>query len=362
MMNQKHMRLLILGLLVSALLCGCGGKQTAPTESPETSGAAAPTETPGKTGPVKTGVNVLTGLPIEEESVNNRPIAVMLNNLKAALPQSGVSKADIIYEAPAEGGITRMLAVYQSVDGVGNIGSVRSTRSYYLDLVQGLDAILLHAGASAYAYQDIKSRGVTALDCIHGGGYEGTLYWRDKNRIKKVGYEHSVFTSGERIERLFPTYSFRKTHKTGYTYGMQFADDGTPAGGSDASRISVKFSKYKTGVFTYDPRTRLYKAAEYGAPYVDGGTGEQVAVTNVLVLKTGISVINGDTAGRLDVDLVGSGKGSFACGGKMVDILWRKASHSSPFVYTLTDGTPVVFGRGKSYVNIIGSGASVSVE
>ena len=80
--------------------------------------------------------------------VNRRPVAVMLNNLKEALPQLGQSSADIIYEVPAEGGITRMLGVYQSLDGVGTIGSIRSARPYYLELALGHDAIFLHAGAA----------------------------------------------------------------------------------------------------------------------------------------------------------------------------------------------------------------------
>ena len=113
------------------LLAGCGGPPAAETTGPEPTTAPVqttePTPTPEPTPELKY-VNPLTGEPTAEDLSGKRPIAIMLNNLKAALPQHGVSQADIIYEIPAEGGITRMLAVFQSVDGVGAIGSGRSAR------------------------------------------------------------------------------------------------------------------------------------------------------------------------------------------------------------------------------------------
>jgi hypothetical protein len=304
--------------------------------------------------------NPLTGEGCSEDIAANRPIAIMLNNLKKALPQHGVAQADIIYEVPAEGGITRMLAVFQSVEGVGELGSVRSARPYYVELAEGHDAIFLHAGGSEAAYAAIKTRGVTALDCVNGP-YEGTLYWRDADRIKSAGREHSVFTSGETILRLFEGYSFRKEHQEGYTYAMTFAEDGTPVGGTSAQSITVKFSTYKTGVFEYDADSGKYLVSEYGQPYVDGNTDEQVAVTNVLVLRTAISNIPGDTEGRLDVKLVGSGKGYFACGGEVVNIRWSKDSYSGQLTYTTEDGQPLTLGVGSSYVNIISTSAEVTI-
>ena len=133
-------------------------------------------------------------------------MAVMLNNLKKALPQLGVSQADVIYEAPAEGGITRMLAVFQSLDGVGDIGSVRSARDYYVSLALGHDALFLHAGGSPSAYLAIKNWGAAAFDCVNGP-YEGSLFWRDQERRRNMGLEHSVLTSGPVIQELLPTYS-----------------------------------------------------------------------------------------------------------------------------------------------------------
>ena len=374
-MNKRGLACVLLAL---TFLCGCSGsgsgaqsggvsseKQTSVAYTPapgvgsgSASGAAQSQEPPVEEPAAR---NPLTGLPIDEEKIDDRPVAVMLNNLKAALPQLGVSQADIIYEVPAEGGITRMMALYQSLDGVGNLGSIRSTRSYYLELALGHDAILVHAGGSPEAYSNIPRWGVDNLDGVNGGS-EQSIYWRDPERRKNAGYEHSLLTSGEKIQTYLSGGRYPLEHGSDYAYQMSFAEDGTPAGGTSAQHVSVKFSKYKTGTFDYDAARNAYLVGQYDKAYVDGNTNEQVAVTNVLVLRTRISLISGDSAGRISVDLSGSGEGIYCCGGKIVPIQWSKADRNSQLRYTLTDGTPLTLGRGNSYVCIVGLDAAVSAE
>lgn len=348
-------RLSVLLLICLMCLTGCAGESRQVPEvtdsPPVVASAPVPSVNP-TTDPDAglTGVNPLTGLKMDNTYENRRPVAIMMNNLKKALPQYGVSQADIIYEAPAEGGITRMLAVWQNPSPVERIGSVRSTRAYYLDLAQGLDAILLHAGGSPEAYAQIPARGVTALDCVRGG-WEGTLYWRDKDRIKTAGYEHSVFTSGERIVQALAKVK-RTEHASGYDNALRFSDDPVTNSGEAAQTITLKYSEYKTGVFSYDEKTGLYAVSEYGKAYIDGENETQVAVRNVLIVSAAVSQIKGDDAGRLRVDLVGSGSGTYACAGKAVPIKWSKKSYSAPFVYTLENGEALTLARGTSYINI----------
>ncbi|MBM6938304.1 DUF3048 domain-containing protein [Pseudoflavonifractor phocaeensis] len=360
-------------LALTLCLSGCGDSQEAAasvTPQPLPTASAAPTLSPTATPdptptPYDGPENPLTGMPIDGDAVNKRPVAIMLNNLKQALPQLGQSEADIIYECLAEGGITRMLGVYQDPSDVGAIGSIRSARPYYLELALGHDAIFIHAGGSEDAYADIRAWGVTALDGVNGpycGSSPGSnLMWRDADRRRNLGYEHSVITTGETIEEKFATYSFRQEHKDGYTYPITFADDGTPENGSTANTITVPFSNYKTGVFTYDADSGTYLVEEYGAPYVDGNTGDQVAVTNVLVVQT--SCWNtGDSYGHMEVDLTGTGSGYYACGGQIIPIRWSKPDRNSPFTYTDENGQPIVLGRGSSYVNIIPKSEQVTAE
>jgi len=328
-----------------------------PTPTPEPTPEPTPDPYAGLTG-----LNPLTGLPMDEAYQNRRPAAIMLNNMKKALPMYGQSQADIIYEAPAEGGITRMVGVYQNPSGVPQIGTVRSTRAYYLDLAQGHDAILLHCGYSEEARLEIKNRGMTTLDLLNG--WEDTLYWRDQERIRTRGLEHSAFTSGERIEAAYEKLDGRGTritHQSGYSESLLFADDGTPTGGLPAASVSVPYSSYKTGVFDYDPATGTYAVSEYGEPYIDGWDNSQVHVVNMLVLYASIWD-QGDKDGHLSIRLTGEGTGLFACGGQYVPIKWSKKSYADPFVYTLEDGSPLYFGKGNSYINIVSLRCKVEVD
>lgn len=361
-------RLLPLVLALVLVLAACGpAQESAPSESPDPSPTAAPAVSPAPdSSPQPTPVppekvNPLTGLALEgEATAAQRPVAIMLNNLKAALPQQGNSQADILYECLAEGGITRMLGVYQSMENVGEVGSIRSSRPYYLDLALGLDAIYVHAGGSDEAYADIKSWGVTSVDFVRTTAYSA-IFWRDQDRVRDNGYEHSVLTSGEKILANFPNYSFRKDHEEGYALPYAFAEDGTPQNGESAKTVQVPFSTYKTGVFTYDEESGSYLVEEYGAPLVDGNNGQQVAVENVVVIRTSCKVI--DDYGRMRIDLHGAGgDGWFACGGKIVPIKWEKKDLNSPITYTLEDGSPVVFGQGKSYINIIPLSNTITAE
>jgi len=287
---------------------------------------------------------------MEPEYEDLRPIGVMLNNLKAAQPQLGISRADIIYEVPVEGGITRMLALYQTVEDVDILGSIRSARPYFVELALGHDAVYVHAGGSQEAYSNLRSWKVDHMDGVRGGD-DAKIFWRDADRRKNNGYEHSLITSGEKILEYLAKGKIETVHDSGWQYGQTFVEDGTPTQGETAEHVKVRFSNYKTGTFDYDVSSGKYLVGQYGKEHVDGDTGEQVSAVNVLVLKTSTAVL--DDVGRLRVRTTGEGEGLYFCGGKCVPIRWSREDRNSPFVYSLENGSPLALGQGNSYVCVI---------
>ena len=266
---MKRVTCLLCALLLLGLTACRGEKEPdpGPTPSAQTPVSAAPeSRAPLPTpSPAPAFYHPLTGLPCDEDLSGKRPAAVMLNNLKAALPQQGNSQADIIYELLAEGGITRMLAVYQDPSQLGNIGSVRSARQYYWEIAKGHDAVYIHAGGSPEFYSTKESRGLFTVDGVRGyySGKDAGMFWRDRDRVagRHFDFEHSLLTSGQAIMDMLSQRELEE-HSQGYRYEMTFADDGTPAGGSAAAVVTVPFSSYKTGVFRYDVLSGLYNVEE----------------------------------------------------------------------------------------------------
>lgn len=365
------------------LLCACGNDQppeisqsptppvsetpvqTTPSPAvPATQEPAQPTGEPAEEpSPLPAFVHPLTGLPAEEDLSGNKPVAIMLNNIKAAMPQQGNSQADIIYEVLAEGGITRMLGIYQDISQLGIVGSVRSARLYFLELALGHDAVFVHAGGSPEFYEKKQAWGLETIDGVNGYyAYADTgLFWRDRTRVdgNYYAYEHSLVTSGEKLTQILTKRGVLGAHRDGYTYEMTFAENGAPADGDLVSVITVPFSGYKSTTFRYDPDTRLYHVEQYGTQYIDGNDNSQIAVTNLLVLKAKCTVV--DDAGRITVDLT-SGEGWYSCGGTIRPITWEKNGRNNQLSYYDEFGQPLTLGQGKSYVCIIPLSRDITVE
>lgn len=358
---------MILSACSTAAQVNVGEAEVIETPVPTATTTPTPTPTPEPTPTPYTGpTNPLTGEPMDEELTNNRPVAIMLNNLKVALPQQGQSQADIIYEVLVEGAITRMMGVYQDTTGIEKIGAIRSSRTYYLELALGHDAIYIHAGGSEDAYTNISAWGVASLDGVRGNYMSNTdgenLMWRDSERLKTSSLEHTVVTTGDTIvEKLASYTNLRRELADDYTYEMLFTEDGTPEGGGVAEEITVPFSSYKTGLFHYDSEIGKYYVDEYGEAYIDGNTGDQVAVTNVIIIETACTATY-DALDHINVDLHSGGTGYFACGGSYIPITWSKSYPDGQLVYTMEDGTPLTLGQGNSYVNIVPLNCAVTFE
>ena len=362
-MKKRPLGALLLALTAALTLCACGGKGDGSVpDSSEPEGPDVSAFVPVETEPEHPYTNPLTGEGLDVDVSGKRPVAVMFNNLKKALPQIGVSRADVIYEIVAEGGITRMMGLFQDLEGVGDLGSIRSARDYYVSLALGHDAIYIHAGGSPQAYAAFKNWDVTHIDFVNGP--YGNMCWRDPERRKTAGLEHSLLTSSEKVLEQMPS-RFRLDHEADYQVGWTFAQE-VPAGGERANKLTVPFSNYKTGYFTYDAELNRYQIEQRisgeDVPYVDGATGEAVAVSNVLVLYTDVNPVKGDTAGRMEVRTTGTGEGLLLRDGMLYSITWRRDDRTDNYSFLAQQGGELPLAIGPSYVNIVRASADVSWE
>ena len=356
-------RFLALILALSLMLCACGSKPaetTVPTTVPETTAApetTAPTTTEATeaTDPPPVDTNPLTGEALDEVN-DSRPTAIMINNLVKAVPQCGISKADIIYEIIAEGSVTRFMAIFHDLSDVGVIGPVRSVRPYFVRVAQHYGAILSSAGGSDEAIELIGSLDYDYLNGIAGAG---SWFYRDEWRRTNKGYEHSLMTTGEKL--------MQATAKKGITAAMEDVDygfnftAGTMTAGEAASQINVWFySNGKKTTMTYDEATGLYAMSQHGSASTDANDDSPITFRNVVVLVADTSIK--DKKGHLEVQMTGTGEGWYARDGQIIPIRWSRESNSDHYVYKDLEGNVISFGVGKSYFAIVPDGSPFSYE
>lgn len=300
-------------------------------------------------------MNPLTGLECSSSLVGQRPIGVMFNNIKEALPQVGLSNCDIIYEVLAEGGITRFEGLIFDYASLGSLGSIRSSRPYYVNIARAYDAVYIHAGGSDAAYSLMSKIKIDHFDGV-GGNFNVNgqlLFWRDKARLNS-GYsmEHTMFVRGSDIAQAIQDRKIRTKMNdssfAAFSFDPAFVSIGS---GKTANYVKIPHSNYYTSEFNYDAATGLYAHSHYKTAHIDGSNGEQIKATNVFLLYTKQKVL--DKVGRREITLTGEGEGFYFNGGEYTEIVWKRENDDAPFKYFNTDGTELKVKQGKSYVCLV---------
>ena len=303
-------------------------------------------------------VNKLTGMETTQELANIRPVAIMINNLKQALPQQGISQADIVYEVLAEGGITRLLCLFSDYATLPETGSVRSSRDYYIDLADAHDAIYVHCGTSPQATAVLKERKTENMDGI----YFSTPFYRNPERQKSMGQEHSMMTTGEKLAEGIAQKGYRTESEAVQPFTFNVADTNLNSG-NVANKMTLTFSYYQTVDLEYDSASGTYLKYQYGNPHMDANNETQLTFENALVLYCEQGAIKGDDAGRLYVNFYGDGEGHYMSNGEYKKIKWHKDSRTSSYTIYEEDGvTEVLLNPGKTYVAIAPSYVSAVFE
>ena len=322
---------------------------TTATPAITTEPAETTTEPAETTEPAPQVLNPLTGEPLSNPAAEGqRPVSIMINNHKAAVPQIGIGSADLIYEMLVEGGITRLMAVFADLSAMPEIGSVRSARHDYIDLSGGLDAIYVHIGASTIANAQFKEQRTPHID-LHA---YGDAYWRDPEWREDRGYEHSVKTTGKLLQAAIDKSGYRTTIREGQDTAFNFRSSGefVPADGDAASAVTVPYSDYCTATFKYDATSHLYSKGQFGRDHIDLATGEPLRFTNIILVMTRVTVV--DNIQHKDAELE-AGSGYYISGGQWQPITWAKGATEDSFVFKDADGNELLVNPGKSYIGIV---------
>lgn len=349
--NSKSLwRTSILSITAVLMLSACGGGKEPEVVAPE---VQAPIESPGEVPPVEQAASFtapLTGMPLEEES-NRRPIAIMINNAPAARPQSGLSKADIVYEVLAEGGITRLIGIFQSQTDIDKIGPIRSIRPYLINIGESYVGVLVHAGGSPEAYSIIQKQGKQDLDEI---GNAGAYFWRDKDRKAP----HNLYSNDEKLRAGMDKHHFADDVTIPhYTFIQEEnADEGSNdqtmdmSGSEPAAKVDITFllKKYVVG-YTYDQETKLYQRSINGTPHIDLNDQSVLSASNVIVLGANHKVL--DDVGRLSVDINTGGEAMLFQQGKVIKGQWVRSD--GDVIRFVKDGKEVPLVPGTTYFNIV---------
>lgn len=331
---------ILITLLILLLLAACGISYAILHKStPETA-------QPIQKATSKTVPSTLTGLPVDP-SVNKRTVTgVMIENSPQARPQSGLGQAGVVFEAIAEGGITRFLALYQDT-APDNVGPIRSARPYYEQWALGFDAGYAHVGGSPEALADIKAWHVRDLDQFYNSG--------SYHRISSRAAPHNVYTSISTLNQL----EVQKGYTTSTYTGFKRKPKENPSPTPTARSINFALSGPTYDVhYDYDAKTNSYLRNLAGAPHIDANTNQQINPKVVIALIMPYSLESDGY--HSDYGTIGSGPVYVFQDGGVTHGKWTKSSNTDQFKFTDDNGRTILLDPGYTWLTALADTSKIS--
>jgi hypothetical protein len=304
---------------------------------------------PKKPTPKPVYYSPLTGEKVTDEAATKQAVtAIMLENSPDARPQSGLKQAGMVYEAIAEGGITRFLTLHQQ-DKPQMIGPVRSLRMYYVDWLAPYQASVAHVGGSAASLAEVRNGQYRDIDQFFNGAY----YWRATDRYAP----HNVYTSFEKLDELNKSKGYTESKFSGFP-----RKDSKAAKELTASNITIDFSgpSYNT-TYTYDKKNNRYNRFLASEPHTDREDG---AITPSVVVALKVDEVRVLEDGyRESIATIGSGQAVIFQNGTAKEVTWHKPDRFTHITLTDAAGKDVPLARGQTWIAAVPNGhGSVSWE
>ena len=308
--------------------------------------SVAPVKIAKKVVPKVTTVpSALTGLPVEP-AINTRPITgIMIENSTDARPQAGLSQAGVVFEAIAEGGITRFLTLFQD-STPDNIGPVRSARPYYLEWALGFDAAYAHVGGSPEALSDIRTWGVRDLDqFFNSGAY---------HRISERAAPHNVYTSFATLNQLETAKGYTSSAFTSFPRKAEKALKVPIAKSVDMGISGPTYNVH----YDYNATTNSYNRSEGGAPHIDANTNAQISPKVAIGIVVPYSIQSDGKHSNYGV--IGSGQAYIFQDGGVTIGNWSKADDKSQITFTDSAGVAIPLDPGQTWITTVKTAGNVT--
>lgn len=300
--------------------------------------------------PVKEGIpSPLSGIYFPEEKVNRRPIAIMFDNHHRARWQAGLKDAEIVYEFLVEAPYTRYMGIYL-VNEPESIGPIRSARPYFIATALEYDGIYVHVGGSTQALSDIKTLKVADIDGLTSSN---KVFWRKSH--KKA--PNNLYSS---MEALRKTQEERKFKDMGDYTPFKFKEDESDIEGSIANKLTILYRKNNTTEYNYDEEKKLYVRTKDGELHIDEIDSTPIVAKNIIIQEAKTKVL--DNEGRLEIQLVGEGKGKYITHGNAIEIKWVKESKKTKTIYYTLEGEELVLNPGVTWIQVIEPETEVVIE
>lgn len=291
---------------------------------------------------VLTIASPLTGTQVDPELAKRPVTGIIIENGLDARPQSGIADAGVIFEAIAEGGITRFLTLYQDARPT-YIGPVRSLRPYYIDWAAGFEASIAHVGGSRDALAQIRSGG-RDLDQF----FNASSYWREKSRPAP----HDVYTNFDKLDELNQSKGY-----TNSTFTSWPRKDDQKLATPTVKTIDLAISSAAYNVhYDYDPAYNFYRRSEGGGAHLatssaSDKTGVQLAPKVVIAMVMSYSIV--DSSGHSGYDVIGSSTVYIFQDGFVVQGTWSKTDRSSQIEFKDSTGAPIMLNAGQVWVTAV---------
>ncbi len=303
---------------------------------------------------------------------NRRPLAVMIENHIEARPQSGLSQADIVYEAIAEGGITRFMAIYLCNLGDFQIGPVRSARTYFLDWVSEYDGLYAHVGGAntpgpANALGQIIDYDIKGLNQFSIGF---PTFWRDYQRLgRPVATEHTMYSTTGKLWEIGAKRGWAATDLAGARWDLTFIpwkfkeDSALPT----VKKIAVNFWEGKNDYqveWNYDGPCNCYQRKNAGEKHMDLNNNQQLSSKNVVVQFQEESRANDGYENNVHLLYAtkGQGKALIFLDGKAIKGQWIKANRLARTKFVDENNKEIEFNRGQIWIQTVPEGGEVKYD